>query len=162
MHKLTKNNLIFPKLIEEYLMKIIKSLPILFIIFFFYGCCNCSNKDAVDTSNKNTPPSQPASIQTNKTIAEVQVLSMDVKSETDYTAKIAVTKIFEDDAYPSIAVINGQYEILPNFRLGENKELLNNDENQTLKEFSKKKAGDKVKIEFFLSDTKWILHKVLK
>ena len=162
MHEFTKNNLIFPKLIEEYLMKIIKTLPILFILFFFYGCCNCSNKDSADTSNKNNPPNQPTSIQTNKTVAEVQVLSMNVKSETDYTAKIAVIKIFDDDAYPSIAVANGEYEILPNFRLGENKELMNNDENQALKDFSKRKAGDKVKIEFFLSDTKWILHRVLK
>lgn len=143
-------------------MKIIKSLPILFIVFFFYGCCNCSNKESGDTSNKNNPPNQPTTIQTNKTVAEVQVLSMSVKSETDYTAKIAVTKIFADDAYPSIAEMNGQYEIFPNFRLGENKELINNDENQALKDFAKKKAGDKVKIEFFLSDTKWILHRVLK
>lgn len=87
---------------------------------------------------------------------------MDVKSETDYSVKIAVAKIFEDDAYPSIAVLNGQYELYPNFRLGEKKEIINNDENQALKDLSKKKSGDRVKLEFFLSDTKWILHKVYK
>lgn len=143
-------------------MKIIKPSLILLLALAFWGCCNCTSKDSTNTSNNNNPPGQPTAIQTNKTVAEVEILSLDVKSETDYSVKIAVTKIFEDDAYPSIAVLNGQYELYPNFRLGEKKEIINNDENQALKDLSKKKSGDQVKLEFFLSDTKWILHKVYK
>lgn len=144
-------------------MKIINASVILLLGLFFLGCCDCATKNTseVGDTTKNPVNNNPASIQNNKTVAMVNIVSLDVKSETLYSAKIEVDQIFVDDAYPSIAVEKSIYEVVPNFRIGENKEILDNNVNLELKNFSKKKPGDKVKVEFFLSDNKWILHRIL-
>jgi hypothetical protein len=144
-------------------MKYIKFILIFAVAVSVWGCCNCTDKDTslAGDSTKNPGNNNPTTIQNNKTVALVKIISMNVKSETDYSAKIEVTQIFTDDAYPSIAVEKSQYEVNPNFRLGENKEILDSDVNLELKNFAKKKAGETAKIEFFLIDTKWILHRVL-
>lgn len=144
-------------------MKIINVSVILLFGIVFLGCCDCATKNTseVGDTTKNPVNNNPTSIQNNKTVALVEIVNIDVKSETQYSAKIEVNQIFADDAYPSIAVEKSIYEVFPNFRLGENKEMLENDVNLELKNFSKKKPGDKVKVEFFLSDNKWILHRIL-
>lgn len=144
-------------------MKIINVSVILLFGIVFLGCCDCATKNTseVGDTTKNPVNNNPTSIQNNKTVALVEIVKIDVKSETQYSATIEVNQIFADDAYPSIAVEKSIYEVFPNFRLGENKEMLENDVNLELKNFSKKKPGDKVKIEFFLSDNKWILHRIL-
>ena len=75
---------------------------------------------------------------------------------------MAVTRLFEDDAYPSIAVLNGQYEVKPNFRLDEEKKIMSNEENDGLLAFAKKKDGDLVRVEMFLSENGWFINKVIK
>ncbi len=75
---------------------------------------------------------------------------------------MVVTRLFEDDAYPSVAVLNGQYEVKPNFRLDEEKKIMSNEENDGLTAFSKKKDGDMVRVEMFLSDNGWFINKVIK
>lgn len=144
-------------------MKIINASLILIFGFVFLGCCDCATKNTseVGDTTKNPVNYNPTTIQNNKTVAMVEIVNIYVKSETEYSAKIEVNQIFVDDAYPSIAVEKSIYEVVPNFRFGENKEMLENDVNLELKNFSKKKPGDKVKVEFFLSDTKWLLHRIL-
>ncbi len=144
-------------------MKIIHFSLILLFGFVFFGCCDCATKNSAEVGDttKNNVNNNPTAIQNNKTVAMVEIVSMDVKSETQYSAKIEVNQIFTDDAYPSIAVEKSIYEVFPNFRIGENKEILDNDVNLELKNFSKQKPGDKVKVEFFLSDNKWFLHRIL-
>jgi PBP1b-binding outer membrane lipoprotein LpoB len=144
-------------------MKIINASIILLFGIVFLGCCDCATKNTseIGDTTKNPVNNNPTTVQTNKTVAMVNIVSLDVKSETQYSAKIEVDQIFVDDAYPSIAVEKSIYEVVPNFRIGENKEMLENDVNLELKNFSKKKPGDKVKVEFFLSDNKWILHRIL-
>ncbi|MBK7866392.1 MAG: hypothetical protein IPJ75_05050 [Ignavibacteriales bacterium] len=145
-------------------MKIINASIILLFGLVFLGCCDCTTKNTseIGDTTKNPVNNNPTTIQNNKTVAMVEIVNIDVKSETEYSAKIEVNQIFVDDAYPSIAVEKSIYEVVPNFRFGENKEMLEDDVNLELKNFSKKKPGDKVKVEFFLSDNKWILHRILK
>lgn len=123
-----------------------------------WGCRN-SNQDSQGQGNNNNSGT---TIQTNKTVAIVQILKLSVESETEWSARIVVTRLFQDDAYPSIAVLNGQYEVKPNFRLDEEKKITSNEDNDALAAFAKKKEGDLVRVEMFLSENGWFINKVIK
>ncbi len=124
----------------------------------FWGCRNSDQGSQVQGSNNNSG----TTIQTNKTVAIVQILKLSVVSETEWTARVVVTRLFQDDAYPSIAVLNGQYEVKPNFKLDEEKKITSNEDNDALMAFAKKKEGDLVRVEMFLSENGWFINKVIK
>ncbi len=139
-------------------MKLATILLALLLTAGFSGCGNSDSGTQGQGSNNNSG----TTIQANKTIAIVQILKLTVTNETEWTARVAVTRLFEDDAYPSIAVLNGQYEVQPNFRLDDEKKIMSNEENDGLIAFSKKKDGDLVRVEMFLSDNGWFINKVIK
>lgn len=139
-------------------MKLATILPALILAAGFWGCGNSDSGTQGQGSNNNSG----TTIQANKTVAIIQILKLSVTSETEWTARVVVTRLFEDDAYPSIAVLNGQYEVKPNFRLDEEKKIMSNEENDGLTAFSKKKDGDMVRVEMFLSDNGWFINKVIK
>ena len=124
----------------------------------FWGCRNSDQGSQVQGSNNNSG----TTIQTNKTVAIVQIHKLSVVSETEWTARVVVTRLFQDDAYPSIAVLNGQYEVKPNFKLDEEKKITSNEDNDALMAFAKKKEGDLVRVEMFLSENGWFINKVIK
>lgn len=124
----------------------------------FWGCRNSDQGSQGQGSNNNSG----TTIQTNKTVAIVQILKLSVVSETEWTARVVVTRLFQDDAYPSIAVLNGQYEVKPNFKLDEEKKITSNEDNDALMAFAKKKEGDLVRVEMFLSENGWFINKVIK
>ncbi len=139
-------------------MKLATILPALILAAGFWGCGNSDSGTQGQGSNNNSG----TTIQANKTVAIIQILKLSVTSETEWTARVVVTRLFEDDAYPSVAVLNGQYEVKPNFRLDEEKKIMSNEENDGLTAFSKKKDGDMVRVEMFLSDNGWFINKVIK
>ncbi len=124
----------------------------------FWGCRISDQSNLEQGSNNNSG----TTIQTNKTVAIVQILKLSVVSETEWTARVVVTRLFQDDAYPSIAVLNGQYEVKPNFRLDEEHKISSNEENDALSAFAKKKEGDLVRVEMFMSENGWFINKVIK
>ncbi|KAB2907491.1 MAG: hypothetical protein LC102_12075 [Ignavibacteriales bacterium] len=160
-------------------MRILQYLLILLFPVFIWNCR--STPGAEDTSAEgDTTASAPAEvhdkgasaevpgkgaptdIQINKTSAIVQILSIDVDDETSYTARVSIIRKFEDPAYPDLAVEHGQYEIKPNFRLDDNGNIMDNEENAGLKAFSQKSKGDQARIEMFMTKDGWLLNKVIK
>lgn len=140
------------------MMRLATFLLSILLLTGFWGCGNSDSGTGGQGSNNNSG----TTIQANKTVAIIQILKLSVTSETEWTARVAVTRLFEDDAYPSIAVLNGQYEVKPNFRLDEEKKIMSNEENDGLLAFAKKKDGDLVRVEMFLSDNGWFISKVIK
>jgi hypothetical protein len=139
----------------------------LFVLLLVFSCISCSNdvskENELNSEKPVTTKGPGQTLQINKSIVLAQVISKEVKDETDFSLKAKVLRVEKESSYESIAVEGDEYTFKPNFYYDENKNISNNERNNGLKELTKLKAGNEFIAEISLDQSLgWTINKVLK
>lgn len=143
-------------------MRITLILFVLFISFQIISCSNCKDttKNVEQEKNKITTP--PTSIVQNLSIVTARVEDVLYNGETDFQIRATVLTVEQNDDRPSIAVPGNDYLLTPNFRY-DDRTLMKNDVNESLKKIGKLSKGKEFKAEISLENNNgWFIQKVLE
>jgi len=140
-----------------------KSLIVQLIIIVLLGGCN---KQSVKTSNnkESIPPHLPAptTIKENKSIVKVKIIKI-IKDEKTISLKAKILKVYEENGYPSVAVVGEDVLLKPNFAVDSKGNLLESSKNKGLLKLRKFNKGDIIKLEvFFERGNNWFINKLLE
>ena len=126
---------------------------------FLFISCSSSEKN----TEKETPLKSNQQIQINQSRVNAEVEDIYVNDAYDFIIKANVLDVEENPAYPSMAVKGNVYNLIPNFRLDENKNIIkDSDKNINLSGLSKLQKGEKFKAIIFFEYLKgWYIQEVL-
>ena len=138
-----------------------KSYIILFAIVFSFVLVSCTSTEQ-STGKNNTLNSEPQ-IQINQSTTLAEVEDIYVNDEYNFIIKVKVMEVEENPAYPSMAVNESVYNLIPNFQLDERKNVIKDSKkNMSLSKLSKLQKGDKFKAIIFFEKLKgWYIQEVL-
>jgi hypothetical protein len=139
----------------------------LFVLLFILSIISCSNdvskENEVDSKEPVTNKGPGQTIQMNKSIVLVKLISKEVKDETNFNLRAKILNVEEKSNYESIAVAGEEYTLKPSFYYDENNKIPENERNKGLKELVELKAGDEFKAEISLEQSLgWTINKVLQ
>jgi hypothetical protein len=139
----------------------------LFVLLLILSCISCSNdvskEDELDSEKPVTTKGPVQTIELNKSVVLLRLISKEVKEETNFTLRAKVLNVEEKTSYESIAVAGEEYILKPNFYYDENYQIPANERNNGLKELVELKTGDEFNAEISLDQYKgWTINKVLK
>jgi len=139
----------------------------LFVLLLILSCISCSNdvskENELDSEKPVTTKGPGQTIQINKSVVLVRLISKEVEDETNFTLRAKVLNVKEKTSYESIAVAGEEYILKPNFYYDENYQIPANERNNGLKELVELKTGNEFNAEISLDQSMgWTINKVLK
>jgi hypothetical protein len=142
-------------------MKLVLTIIFLFSVPFLISCGSCNHTSENKLESNINKQNNPTAIVQNISVVTARIDAIEFTSETDYKIKATVLTVEEKSDKPSIAVPGNEYVLQPNFRYDDRK-LLENDVNSSLKSLSKLEKGKTFKAEISLENQKgWFIQNVL-
>lgn len=146
------------------------SIILLIVLSTLFTSCKSDNiqneKIKTDTTKQEikqpTNPNNPASVQINRSNVIIEVLGMGKNDDGTFSLKGKVIEIFEDEAYPSIAVKGETYVLKPNIRVNEDMKVIDSEVNSNLRELSNLEEGKKFQAYITLDNKEWLIQEVIK
>ncbi len=138
-----------------------KSYIILFtLLSIFLASCSCPEELSRD---KNTTLNSEPQIQINQSTVNAEVEDIYLIDEYNFILKAKILEVEENPAYTSMAVKGSIYNLIPNFQLDENQNVIKESgKNKNLSGLSKLKRGDKFKAIIFFEKLKgWYIQEAL-
>jgi len=120
------------------------------------------NNTASNNSSKGFQTELPAHTAVNQSIVTAEVEQIKIKNKNDFRIRAKILKVEENPAYLSIASVGASYVLVPNFQLGQNKNIMTTDKNTRLLQLSELKVGETFNAIIFYEHNKgWLIDKVL-
>jgi hypothetical protein len=141
----------------------IKIFFLLCSITYLSSCCADVTKEESNVSNSENNLKNPTSIAMNKSIVTARVDEILSDEKGNFTVRASIIKVEEDPSYPSLAMAGKSYNLIPNFRLDDNKKVITDSEiNRNLSSLSKQKPGYEFKaVIFFENLNGWFIQEII-
>jgi hypothetical protein len=141
----------------------IKIFFLLCSVTYFSSCCADVTKEKYDVSNSGNTLKNPTSIAMNKSIVTARVDEILSNEKGNFSVRASIVKVEEDHSYPNLAMAGKSYNLIPNFKLDDNKKIISDSEvNKNLSSLSKRKPGYEFKaVIFFENLNGWFIQEII-
>ncbi|HSP86685.1 MAG TPA: hypothetical protein VLN45_01015 [Ignavibacteriaceae bacterium] len=138
-----------------------KSNLFLFALVFSLVIYSCSTTE--QSTGKNNNLNSDPQIQINQSTILSEVEDIYFNDSYNFILKVKILEVEVNPAYTSMAVKGSVYNLIPNFQLNENQEIIKDSEkNKNLSGLSKLKKGSKFRAVIFFEKLKgWYIQETL-
>ncbi|MBM4175636.1 MAG: hypothetical protein FJ213_09610 [Ignavibacteria bacterium] len=122
-------------------------IPTTVVLFFIILALSSCSKKEHQTQTDQGEVKSPTTIQDNRSLVQVKILSIYKKNDEDYSLKLRLITCEDIGSLPSMAAAGDEIMVSPNFYLDERGKINSADQrNQKLKSLSNKREGDTVNL----------------